>query len=213
VKRLGGTFGGALANLAAQGIPFLLVLVVTPILLRSLGREQYGALILFNLVPLIAGQLDLGLATAAMRGFTQYSARGDDAGARRLFREAFLFLMAWGALLGAALYLFHAPLADLLKLDTIVDAGSPIWWVSALAVPLALVNSATLVPLRALERYGRAARIQVSPIGSRVPNGLHMAGRCCSSSVSARRRWRSRRLPSSWHRANDRRQRPESITK
>ena len=58
MKRFGRTITGALSNLAAQGLPFLLLIFVTPILLRSLGREQYGALILFNLLPQIAGQLE-----------------------------------------------------------------------------------------------------------------------------------------------------------
>ena len=81
MKRAGGTASGAVANLAAQGIPFVVLIVVTPILLDELGRERYGALVLFNLVPQIAGQLDLGIVTAATRGFAQYSARRDRSGA------------------------------------------------------------------------------------------------------------------------------------
>lgn len=161
MKRLGGTASGALANLAAQGVPFLLLLIVTPILLHALGREAYGALILFNLVPQIAGQLDLGLSTAATRGFAQYSARADRKSAMRLFREAFMFLTLWGVLLGAAFYLFHAAIGHTLKLDATVGDQSLVYLSAAINVLLALINAATLVPLRALERYGRAAQIQV----------------------------------------------------
>ncbi len=162
MTRLGGTIGGAVANLAAQGVPFLLLLVVTPILLRALGREAYGALILFNLVPQIAGQLDLGLSTAATRGFTQYAARGDRDGARRLFREALALLVGWGAVLGAIFYAAHPAIAAALKLDTIVPDDATVYRAAALAVPLALANSAALVPLRAVERYGSMARVQVT---------------------------------------------------
>ena len=158
---MGGTTAGALANLAAQGLPFILLLLVTPILLHVLGRERYGALVLFNLVPQIAGQLDLGISTAATRGFAQYSARGDRAGAMRLFRESTVLLMIWGVVLGVAYYVFHDPIAHVLKLDTFLDDEPIVFLVSALAVPLALANGASLVPLRALERYGSAARIQV----------------------------------------------------
>ncbi len=162
MRRLGGTVTGAVANLAAQGIPFVLLLVVTPILLRALGREQYGALVLFNLVPQIAGQLDLGLSTAAMRGFTQYVARRDRDGARRLFREALSLLTAWGAVLGVAFYAAHSAIAGALKLDTVVSDASTVYVAAAIAVPLALANSAALVPLRAVERYGSMARVQVT---------------------------------------------------
>ena len=162
MKRLGGTASGALANLAAQGFPFLVLLIVTPILLHALGRGVYGALILFNLVPQIAGQLDLGLSTAATRGFAQYSARADRKNAMRLFREAFMFLALWGVLLGAGFYLFHEAIASVLKLDAVVDDQSLAYLSAAINIPLALVNGATLVPLRALERYGRVAQIQIT---------------------------------------------------
>ena len=162
MKRLGGTITGAFANLAAQGIPFLLLLVVTPILLRALGHEKYGALILFNLVPQIAGQLDLGLATAATRGFTQHAARGDRSGARRLYREALVLLTAWGAVLGIVFYVLHPAIASALKLDTVVADASTVYLAAALAIPLALANAAALVPLRAIERYGAIARVQVT---------------------------------------------------
>lgn len=150
-----------MSNLAAQGIPFLLLLVVTPVLLTSLGRERYGALILFNLIPQIAGQLDLGFATAATRGFAQYSARGERDAALRLFREVLVLLTVWGAVLAVVFYLCRATIAHALNLDTIVDDDSWIYLSAAIAIPVALANAATLVPLRATERYGRVARIQV----------------------------------------------------
>lgn len=162
MKLLGGTASGAIANLAAQGVPFLLLLFVTPILLRSLGREVYGALILFNLIPQIAGQLDLGLSTAATRGFAQYSARADRQKAVRLFREASMLLTVWGLLLGAGFYLFHRSIGSALRLDAVVGAQGLVYLSAAINIPLALANSAMLVPLRALERYGRVAQIQVT---------------------------------------------------
>ena len=161
VSRLGSTITGAAANLAAQAVPFLLLMIVTPILLRALGREQYGVLILLNLIPQIAGQLDLGLSTAATRGFTQHSARADDAGAHRLLREATTLLVGWGAILGIVFYLLHASIADALNFNAVVPDDSKLYWVIALSIPLSLANSAALVPLRALERYGVIARIQV----------------------------------------------------
>ncbi len=161
VKRPNRTAAGAIANLAAQGIPFIALIVSTPILLRALGREPYGALVLFNLIPQIAGQLDLGLSTAATRGFAQYSAHGDHAGARRVFHETLVLLIVWGLLLCLLFHLGHDVVAQALKLGETVGDDSPAWVAAALGIPLAMANAAALVPLRALERYGSAARIQV----------------------------------------------------
>jgi O-antigen/teichoic acid export membrane protein len=161
MKLINRTTSGAMANLGAQAVPFVLLMLVTPVLLKSLGREQYGALVLFNLIPQIAGQLDLGIATAATRGFAQYSAKTESHRARRLFREALTLLAAWGALLGAAFFALHVEIAAALNFGEVVDAHSLIYVAAAISIPLALMNVAALVPLRALERYGSAARIQI----------------------------------------------------
>ena len=162
MKRLGRTTSGVLANLAAQGFPFLLLIFVTPILLQSLGREVYGALILFNLVPQIAGQLDLGMVTAGTRAYAQFSARGDHTGARRAVRETLAILCAWGTLLGLALYFSRDAIADGLRLVDVTRDDQAVFVVAAFSVPLALINGAALIPLRAVEQYGLAARIQIA---------------------------------------------------
>ena len=185
-----------MSNLAAQGIPFLLLLVVTPVLLVALGRERYGALILFNLIPQIAGQLDLGFATAATRGFAHYSARGDRDAALRLFREAFVLLSLWGTVLAIAFYLSRATIARALKLDTIVDADSWIYLSAAIAIPVALANAATLVPLRALERMALTTYLLQSVITPVLFSGFGLVGRIGFAGLMAtaalNSAWRSR---------------------
>lgn len=162
MKGSSSTATGAVANLAAQGLPFLLLIVVTPVLITALGRGRYGALILFNLIAQIAGQLDLGLSTAATRGFAHYAALADRASAMRLFLETLISLALWGLVLGLVFYLFRAQVADALKLRDVVSDDSSVYLAGAMTIPLAMANGALLVPLRALERYGQAARIQVA---------------------------------------------------
>ena len=161
MRRLGSTTSGVLANLAAQGIPFLLLLFVTPILLRSLGREVYGALILFSLVPTIAGQLDLGIVTAGTRAFAYFSARGDHDGARRIVRETLAILCMWSTLLAIVFYVSRGAIADGLQLVEVTRDRGAVFIVAAFSIPLALINGAALIPLRAVEQYGRVARIQI----------------------------------------------------
>ncbi len=161
MKRLSGTTLGVLANLAAQGFPSLLLLFVTPILLRSLGREVFGALILFSLVPTIAAQLDLGIVTASTRAYAQFTAHGDHRGARRVMREALAILCAWGLLLAVALFLARHAIADGLQLVDVTRGHMAVFVAAAISIPLALINACALIPLRALEQYGRAAGIQI----------------------------------------------------
>ncbi len=162
MRRIGSTLFGAVSNLLAQGVPFLLLLVVTPILIRTLGREAYGALILFNLLPQIAGQLDLGLITAGMRAYAQYVARDQRQDAYRVINETMVILFLWGTLLAIALIVWRHPVAKVLQLDKVLQSETSVFAVAAIAIPIALINGVALIPLRALEQYGRAARIQIA---------------------------------------------------
>ncbi len=158
---MGGTLFGAGANLLGQGVPFLLLLLVTPVLLRTLGRETYGALILFNLIPQIAGQLDLGIVTAGTRAYAQLAAHRRMAEARRIIGEALLILGTWGVLLAIGFVAWRHAIADGLKLDAAIHGQDGIFAVAAIGIPSALINGVALIPLRAVEQYGRAARIQI----------------------------------------------------
>lgn len=161
-RRLGSVPSGALANLAAQGIPFLLLLLATPVLLHALGRETYGALVLFTMVPQVAGQLDLGLVTASTRAYAHYVAQDRPVEAKRVVGETSLLVAAWGLLLGSTLLLTSERVAELLKVAEIARANPGVFVVAAASVPIALINAVALMPLRAVEAYGRAARIQVA---------------------------------------------------
>ena len=162
MKRIGNTLVGAVSNLLAQGVPFLLLLVVTPILIHALGRATYGALILFNLLPQIAGQLDLGLVTAGTRAYAQYAAHDRRKEAHHIINETMTILCLWGGLLAAALFIGRHPVAAILQLDEVIHRDTAIFAVAALSIPLALINGVALIPLRAVEQYGKAARIQIA---------------------------------------------------
>ena len=211
MRRLGGTTSGAIANLAAQGIPFLLLLLVTPFLLRHLGRDVYGALVLFNLVPQIAVQFDLGLVTAGTRAYAQSIARHDAAGARAVVQRVLGSLVAWGLLLGALLYLARDAIAGALRLTPVTDGHELVFLASALAIPIALTNSVALIPLRATERYGRAGRRWAA---SRTGGCARAARRTARPSRSwsrwARPRSRRRASASIASRARSRRTRPRA---
>lgn len=138
-------------------------MVVTPILLRSLGRDQYGALVLLNLMPQIAGQLDLGLSTAGTRAFGHFKARNDAVTARRISTEVTSLLCLWGAIVASLFLAFRGLVANALGIDAVIgDPDSPVYAFAAATLLFALLNTAAAVPLRALEHYATIARIQAS---------------------------------------------------
>ena len=159
--RRSGTLLGAGANLSAQGVPFLLLLVVTPIMLQALGRDTFGALILFNLIPQIAGQLDLGMVTAGTRAYAQFAARGRMDQAHRIIVETAIILGLWGLFLGACFVAARYAIADTLKLVDVTHDQMAVFAVAALGVPIAMINGIALIPLKATEQYGRVAAIQI----------------------------------------------------
>ncbi len=161
MKPPGTTSSGVVANLAAQAFPFLLLIIVTPILLRSLGREIYGALILFNLIPLIAGKLDLGIVTAGTRAYAQFWARGDHDRARRVVRETLAILGLWGMLLAVVFYASRHAIAEALQLVEATRDHTAVFIVAAFSIPIALINGSVLIPFRAIEQYESTARIQI----------------------------------------------------
>ena len=150
-----------LANLIAQTSGFLVFIVAAPFLIRLLGKEQFGALTLFILIPQIMVQLDLGLTTAGARAVAIFKAQDKSENVNRIFCEVLLALILVAVVFclifySTAQYLFHA-----LHLDQVVNrqvhqfiAAISCWCL------LALLNAGVSVPARAFERFKLLAVIQ-----------------------------------------------------
>jgi O-antigen/teichoic acid export membrane protein len=74
----------ALANYANAGISMILAIVVTPVLVRGLGKEEYGTWTLVTSSVVYFDLLQLGLGQSTVRFVAEAQAVGDLARARRL---------------------------------------------------------------------------------------------------------------------------------
>jgi len=90
----------ALWGLASWALPLALVFVVTPYLLRALGAERFGVLMIILVTPLLASQMELGITSSAVRRLAATLATGR-VGAGRTLATFTVALGAIGILLGA----------------------------------------------------------------------------------------------------------------
>lgn len=100
----------ALWGLAGWALPLAVVFAVTPSLLRALGPERFGVLMIILVTPLLAGQMELGITSSSIRRLAASLAAGKvDAG-----RTLVTFMVALGAVgvfLGAVIWWAAVPLS------------------------------------------------------------------------------------------------------
>jgi O-antigen/teichoic acid export membrane protein len=81
---------GSLWTLVGQVLPLGVSLVTTPFVIRLLGAESYGVLILVGLLPTYLGFADLGMGLASTKFASEAYAEGDPAREARIVRTAAL---------------------------------------------------------------------------------------------------------------------------
>ena len=79
---------GSLWTLAGQIAPLAVSLITTPFVIRMLGAESYGVLILVGLIPNYVGFLDFGMSIASTRFGSEAYGRGDLIGEAKIVRTA-----------------------------------------------------------------------------------------------------------------------------
>lgn len=89
----------ATANYLNTFVTLLLALLVTPILVRGLGKEAFGTWTLVTASVLYYSVLQFGLSRAVVKFVAEAHAAGDDTRARRVISTAFLALSLPAALL------------------------------------------------------------------------------------------------------------------
>jgi O-antigen/teichoic acid export membrane protein len=88
----------------------LATLLATPWVIRLLGPERYGVLVLMNVLVGYLSVADLGMSTASTRFATIAHARSDDAGEAAAIWSAFLLSFIPGAIVAVVLIAFARPL-------------------------------------------------------------------------------------------------------
>ena len=101
----------ALWGLASWALPLAVVFAVTPALLRALGPERFGILMIVLVTPLLASQFEFGITTSGVRRMAAMLATGKVDAGGTLFTLA-IVLGAIGFVMGAAVWFAAAPLAQ-----------------------------------------------------------------------------------------------------
>ena len=100
----------ALWGFASWALPLAVVFFVTPMLLDAMGPERFGVLMISLVTPLIAAQLDFGIALSAVRRLAATLAAGRVEASTLLTIGTALALC--GLALGSLLWIVAVPVSD-----------------------------------------------------------------------------------------------------
>jgi len=97
---------GSLWTLAGQVAPLGVSLIATPFVIRMLGAEGYGVLILVGLIPNYLGFADFGMGIASTKFASEAYAAGDSEKEARTVRTAALIALIGSVPVAAAIFFF-----------------------------------------------------------------------------------------------------------
>lgn len=125
---------GSLWTLAGQVAPLAVSLVTTPFVIRMLGAESYGVLILIGLIPTYLGFADFGMGLASTKFASGAYAEGDLEKEARIVRTAALIALVSSTPFGLILFLFSSWITALFNVPEHLHAEA------SLALKLAAVT-------------------------------------------------------------------------
>ena len=163
----GRLLSGTLWNAAGRGLPLLLALALTPVLVQQMGIERWG---LFTLALALVGVFsvfDLGVGSALTRALSARIGAGQRDGAAELAGAAISALALLSAAVSAiAFALMPFLVRDLLNTPLALQAEAvAAFRLLCVAAPLVVVNSALWGTLAAYQRF-RAANLVTIPVST-----------------------------------------------
>ncbi len=161
----GRLLSGVAWNAAGRGLPLLLALLLTPILLGQLGLERWGLFTLALAMVGVFGVFDLGVGQALTRGLAERIGVGRAEDGAALVGSALAALLAISTLVAIALwFLMPALVRSVLNVPEELTAEAIAGLrVLAAAAPLVVINAALWGVLAAYQRF-RAANLVNIPI-------------------------------------------------
>jgi O-antigen/teichoic acid export membrane protein len=106
---------GSIWTLAGQVSPMAVSLFTTPFVIRFLGSEQYGVLVLVGLIPAYFAFADLGMGIASTRFASEAYAQGDQTKEAETVWTATVIAFASSITIGLPILLFSASIISALK--------------------------------------------------------------------------------------------------
>ena len=156
---------GVAWNAAGRGLPLLLALLLTPVLIGQLGTERWGLFTLALAMVGVFGVFDLGVGQALTRALAERIGAGRADEGAELAGAALVFLLGVSFAAAAALWLCVPALVErvLLVPPALRDQAVGGLRVLAAAAPLVVVNAALWGVLAAHRRF-REANLVTIPV-------------------------------------------------
>jgi len=156
---------GVLWNALGRGVPLLIALVITPVLVHLMGTERWGLFTLALAMVGIFGVFDLGLGMALTRAVSEAIGEGRGRDAPALVGATIYALLGLSCVMAALAFIL---MPVLIRHVLIVPPGLEAealaaFRVLAVAAPLVVLNAALWGVLAAWQRF-RAANIVNMPV-------------------------------------------------
>ena len=133
-------------GLASWALPLAVVFLLTPKLLYALGAERFGVLMLIFVTPLIAAQLDFGIASTSVRKLAPVLVLADGkVDARQTLATFGAVLTLIGVVVGGSVWLGAPSISAALGFAAVLGVAEGVELVRACAVWVVL-SMATLLP-------------------------------------------------------------------
>ena len=151
----------ALWGLASWARPLGVVFAVTPALLRALGPERFGVLMIILVTPMLASQFEFGITSSGVRRMATMLASGKVDAGRTLFTLA-VALGAIGLIGGAVVWVAAAPLGRWLGFAQVLGEAATTdlvrWCAAWIAVTMAMALPGLLA--RSAQALGLITAVQ-----------------------------------------------------
>lgn len=156
---------GVVWNALGRGVPLLLALALTPVLVALMGTERWGLFTLALALVGIFGVFDLGLGMALTRAVSEAIGEGRGRDAPALVGATLIALLALASVMAGLAYAFMPVLIGrVLIVPPALEAEAlAAFRVLAVAAPLVVLNAALWGVLAAWQRF-RAANLINMPV-------------------------------------------------
>jgi len=163
----GRLLSGVLWNALGRGLPLLLALALTPVLLHQLGLDRWGLFTLALAMVGVFGVFDLGVGPALTRSLAERIGAGRMEEGYSLVGSALAVLVVVSGAVGAMLWLLIPALVEsVLRVPAALRADAVAGFrVLALAAPIVVLNAALWGVLAAFHRF-RAANLVNIPVNA-----------------------------------------------
>jgi O-antigen/teichoic acid export membrane protein len=154
-------------NLVSEAAPFLVALMTVPIVVRHVGVDRYGVLLLSIMAVGYFGIFDLGLGSAATKFMAEAAAAADTTAVRKWFWTSLYLTFACGFVATMMIAALAPWLVRLLKIPAAIRPEAlHAFYVLAASMPLVISGGTLNSALSAYQRFDLINLV-------RVPSGIY----------------------------------------